>query len=449
MKNKITLLVVLQLFLMLGACSSDSGSDSAVEPIVVKTPKITAFSKNSGEIGETITLSGEDLSDKISEIKITFDEVSATIVSATTKEITFILPNSEKVLPKFALTIADKKVINEVKNDYKGAIGILPKPSTSDWFTMENTSLINDLGIHRIQQLSESKLYYSIDTNTSEGTSIYRTLDGGITWILWAHNTLRGGFYVTANDEGWADRSFAFSKISKEGYLGFDEFAKFEDNQKVSVFKATYVDDEMKNGTCVTYKGKVYTTNDGINFRKAYEVNITESDVFSLSLSTQIDNDHMWVIGSKRMKGRNDNLLDDRPFILFKNNTTDGWKEYPFIDEGKRCSAKEIYFVDKTNGFLLIDKYNDNTKIETKLFKTANGGDSWEQIYNQQFFTKFTFKDANTGWAIAENKIYKTVDGAASWTLDYTHDQPIKAISYKNNVVWAISKDKIIKRYLK
>uniref|UniRef100_UPI00374DD996 WD40/YVTN/BNR-like repeat-containing protein n=1 Tax=Flavobacterium sp. TaxID=239 RepID=UPI00374DD996 len=77
-----------------------------------------------------------------------------------------------------------------------------------------------------------------------------------------------------------------------------------------------------------------------------------------------------------------------------------------------------------------------------------NGGDTWSKVYTGEKFTKFTFKDANTGWAVLENKIYKTTDGGVSWILDYTHDQSIRTIAYKNNVVWAISTDKIIKRYL-
>ena len=149
---------------------------------------------------------------------------------------------------------------------------------------------------------------------------------------------------------------------------------------------------------------------------------------------------------SKNIKDAN-GFSGDHPFILFKNNTADGWKEYPFVKEKSGYYAREICFVDSENGFLLINKYL-KTLLDVKLFKTINGGDSWSQIYNGEMFTKFTFKDANTGWAILDNKIYKTINGGSVWTLDYTHDQPIRNISYKNNVVWAFSTDKIIKRYL-
>lgn len=79
MKKRILLVVVCQLFLALNGCSSDSGDNPTPEPpvVVVKTAKITSYSKNSGETGETISLYGENLSDKVSDIKITFDGVAA------------------------------------------------------------------------------------------------------------------------------------------------------------------------------------------------------------------------------------------------------------------------------------------------------------------------------------------------------------------------------------
>ena len=114
MKKKILLVAVLQLFLALNGCSSDSGDNPTPEPpvVVVKTAKITSYSKNSGETGETISLYGENLSDKVSDIKITFDGVAATIVSATAAEIKFTLPQSEKILPKVILTISGKEILN-------------------------------------------------------------------------------------------------------------------------------------------------------------------------------------------------------------------------------------------------------------------------------------------------------------------------------------------------
>jgi hypothetical protein len=444
MKKRILLVAVLQLFLVLNGCSSDSEDKStSIPPVVeiVKTAQINTYSKDYGTTGETITMKGENFTDKISDIKITFDGVAATILSATASEITFTLPATEKLLPSLVLAIVNRTVTNAVKNNYNGNIGILPIPSTTGWFTIEN-GIKRDQKIHKMQMLSDKVLYYSMVDQF--GSGVYRTLDGGITWkYRWGSTGFSGAFFATVNDEGWADTSFGIQKVP----VGGSETMSFIESTKGDSYYAIYIDDKMKNGTIVSQLGKVFTTTNEIDFTKVYDTS-TPNDVIknsvNLSQSAVIDNNHIWGIGRKYMKGA-DGFTGDRPFILFKNNTTDGWKEYPFVKESPNNVAREISFTDSSNGFLLINNYST---LEVKLFKTTNGGDSWAQIYNGEKFTKFTFKDANTGWAILDNKIFKTTNGGSAWTLDYTHDQPIRTIAYKNNVVWAISTDKIIKRYL-
>lgn len=445
MKKRILLVAVLQLFMVLGSCSSDSGNDSEPTPdppVVKKIPKVTSYSKNSGETGEAISMYGENFSDKVSDIKITFDGVEATIVSANATEINFKLPATEKVLPQMVITIGGKSVTNEasIVNVYNRNIGILPARTLTNWVVQEN-SLRNEDGIRRIQMISDKILYCNTDRI---GGSVSRTLDGGITWDRWALNGFNAGFHATVNDEGWSNTGFGTSKIAKGGYLGIDAFANFGNEKDIQTPYCLYVDDDMRNGTWISQNGKVFVTANGIDFAKIYEVELQKSERINIYNSTELDNDHIWAIGFKTIKDVN-GFSGERPFILFKNNTTDGWKEYPFVKEQSNYYAREISFADSSNGFLLINNYST---LDVKLFKTTNGGDSWALIYNGEKFTKFTFKDVNTGWAILDNKIYKTINGGSEWSLDYTHDQTIKNITYHNNVVWAISKDKIIKRYL-
>jgi len=428
MKKRILLVAVLQVFLVLNSCSSDSGGSDpvVVEPpvVVVKTAKITSYSKNSGETGETVSIYGENFSDKMSDIKVTFDGVAATVASATASEIKVVLPQTEKVVPKLEVTIVDKAATNEVKNDYEGNIGILPARTVTGWITQEN-SLKNDGTNANIQMVSDKSLYFSS----------MKTSDGGITWKRWSEGEV---IHATVNNEGWSTglANPGLTKVSAGGSEITKNFANIESSD---VFYCVYVDATLKEGTAVTQNGKVYTTSNGIDFTKTYELSGTKANLFK---STKIDNNHMWVIGYKPTVGT---IL--KPFILYKNNTTDGWKEYPFVNEEAGYIAREICFVDNENGFLIINHYNF-ALLDVKLFKTNDGGDSWTEIYNNEFFSKFTFKDTNTGWAVLDNKIYKTTNGGAAWTLDYTHSQNIGNIAYKDNVVWAFSEDKIIKRYL-
>jgi photosystem II stability/assembly factor-like uncharacterized protein len=437
MKKRIALLIVLQVTLLFNSCSSDSGDAPVVitpqVPVVINTT-IKSYSKDYGTTGETITMTGENFSTKMTEIKITFDGVAATILSATATEIKFTLPSTENLVPKLVLAIENRTVTNTVSNNYDGGIGILPIPSSTDWFTIKNV-LKGDKKIYKMEVLSDKILYYS--TTDYGGSGVYRTVDGGITYKEWGRTGFAGIFYATKNDEGWADTSFGIQKVP----VGGSEKMDLIESTKGGGYISTYVDDNMKDGTIVTQKGKIFTTLNGVDFTKVYEIQNSQANLFQ---STEIDNDHIWAIGYNKIKD-GDGISGNRPFILFKNNTTDGWKEYPFNKEADGYYAREICFVDASTGFLLINNYST---VDVKLFKTTTGGDAWLLVYNGEKFTKFTFKDANTGWAILDNKIYKTTNGGIAWTLDYTHDQPIRNIAYKNNVVWAISNDKIIKRYL-
>lgn len=445
MKNKILAIALLQFLLVLNACSSDSGDSPTPTPeppvVVIKTPKITSYSKNSGESGETISINGENFSDKISDIKITFDGVNATIVSSTAAEIKFVLPKTEKVLPKIVVTISDKQILNEVKNDYNGNIGILPKPAVDSWFTIENTKKSN-LEIGRTQIISDKVIYYSIGQDNSEG--VYRTLDGGISWSLWASSQYNSGFYATKNDEGLCYTLYGYQlsggglnkiPVGGKGYGTPNTYVWKEINSGSPGIYSVYVDENLQKGTIVSQRGDVYVTSNGADFAQVYDAHLNDEGYSSGSItrSAEIDNNHIWTGGWKTV------TAIKYPFILFKNNETDGWKEH-YLQNETNAAVLEISFADASNGFVLL---NNST-----IYKTANSGDTWTKVYTGEKFTKFTFKDTKIGWAVLENTIYKTTDGGITWILDYTHDQPIRGIAYRNNIVWAFSTDKIIKRYL-
>lgn len=435
MKKKILLVGILQLFLMLGACSSGDDATPTPPVVVVKAAKITSYSKNSGETGETITMYGENFSEKVSDVKLTFDGVTATIVSASSTEIKFTLPQTEKLLPKLGLTIENRNISNNVQNDYEGNIGVMPKHLPNEWFTIENKGLKSEYSVYKMQVFSDKTMYYS--TSDYGGSGVYRTLDGGITYKEWARTGFSGIFYATKNDEGWADTSFGIQKVP----VGGSAYMNLIEATKGNGYYAVYADSDMNNGTIISQKGNVFTTTNGVDFTKNYEA--TEGSKVSLIQSTVTDNDHIWAVGVKTTKEAGEYDATQKPFMLFKNNTTDGWKEHVIKDS--YFQGREICFTNNSTGYYLTRNYQTQ---EVKLYKSTNDGDTWQLIYNDEKFTKITFKDANTGWAVLDNKIYKTTNGGIVWALDYTHDQPIRSIAYQNNVVWALSKDKIIKQYL-
>jgi hypothetical protein len=451
MKKQIKLLMVLPFLLLLTNCSKENESEPIKnDPPVVIPPKplievkINSYSKNFGRKDDVITMYGENFTDKVEDISLLFNSTPAQIVSATTTEIKFVVPDmTDTQIPLLTLTIPKAKVTNTVVNSYNGNIAILGNRTPSSWIVMnspsENTSVshVQILDNRAIYYHTEKKIVLSADA-TGSYFYVYRSLDEGKTWKLWI-DTLTDSkipFSATTNDEGWS--LYGNSDLYKIPALG--------EKRGVRIFKAptsiqtVSANENLTTGTVVSFNGTVYDTNDGVNFSKVYTSSLGTNGGLNFA-SFILDNDHIWVTGYKGITVNSSFTF--KPFIMYKKNSSEGWKEKFFSDEPKNTYTRQIQFFNADSGLLLLVG-----PVSSKIYKTRDGGDNWNSIYNGENFSTLAFKDASTGWAALKNTLYKTTDGGASWSIDYTHDEDILNLAYRDNIVWAFSKTKILKRYL-
>jgi hypothetical protein len=90
---------------------------------------------------------------------------------------------------------------------------------------------------------------------------------------------------------------------------------------------------------------------------------------------------------------------------------------------GSPSDIKDISFPDNSTGLLLINDREVNTGIDSKLFKTSDGGQIWNEkiIDFQNTFSRIHFITPDSGIAISENyigisyDIYTTTDGGNNW----------------------------------
>ena len=426
------------LSLLLFSCSNEEENKITSDTDTFKNSKIISYSKNFGYSGDEITIYGENFTTDMSKITLTFDNVPATIISSTLTEIKFILPVVASVVPNLNLSIPNRSFLNEVVNDYNGNIGILPTISYNNWLVYTNLNGIS-LDVKKIQQMTADKMYVTIPSGTG-GRLIY-TNDGGISWKNIDDNwSALSAFHMTSNEgTGFNSNGVSLRKITN--------FTGLQVLNQIPFITTIYLDDNLNNATFITDKGKVYTATDGVNFNQVYVTSINTTDNFPpfyYPVNEKLDNNHIWAGGINKVTTNGN--VNTFPFLLFKNNTTDGWKEYSFPNEFG-FKSNDLAFLNETSGYFLTNKYL-NTPISSKIYKTTTGGDSWSLIYDGLPFLHFTFKDANTGWAITTNKIYKTTDGGVTWQLNYTHNQDISNISYKDGVVWAFSLNNILKFHI-
>jgi photosystem II stability/assembly factor-like uncharacterized protein len=74
-----------------------------------------------------------------------------------------------------------------------------------------------------------------------------------------------------------------------------------------------------------------------------------------------------------------------------------------------RPAFNTLQFVDSLNGFY---------GCRTGLWKTSNGGFTWNSIYPTGGTINIVkFFDANTGYSVTDSLIHKTIDGGQSWSI--------------------------------
>ena len=93
-------------------------------------------------------------------------------------------------------------------------------------------------------------------------------------------------------------------------------------------------------------------------------------------------------------------------------------------------AINEMYFLNTQIGFYVSSG---------GIFKTTNGGTSWNQVQSSVFFS-ITFVNSMIGWAVGENgRIAKTIDGGNTWVVSninsYSYFQKIKFRDINNGVI--------------
>ncbi|MES2515926.1 MAG: T9SS type A sorting domain-containing protein [Bacteroidota bacterium] len=111
------------------------------------------------------------------------------------------------------------------------------------------------------------------------------------------------------------------------------------------------------------------------------------------------------------------------------NKSTDGGATWNVLLEDSSVSAGIVshQFVNSSDGYVLVYQYVANDNIESRIYKTSNGGSVWS-YYDLPAAVKgpqyMHFTDVNTGYIISYAspgfEIYKTTNGGQTWTLDFT-----------------------------
>jgi hypothetical protein len=93
------------------------------------------------------------------------------------------------------------------------------------------------------------------------------------------------------------------------------------------------------------------------------------------------------------------------------------------VIDGYPYEIKDISFANQNTGYLLMNDRVAATGVDSKLYKTFDGGESWNEISTnvRNLFRRIHFISADSGIALSENyidschEIYTTTDGGNNW----------------------------------
>ena len=422
------------------SCSSDSDENGGIiQKPIINEIKIDSFSSEYAYVNDTISIIGENFNTDLSQVKVYLDNVNVEIVSINKNRILIKIPPGINNSPNLSIEIPNSNI--KFANAFK-KIAILDN-TKNKWLEIEN-NFSEITSIKNLTAIGKEKIYFSL----REGGYPFRvrySFNGGNNIYLFNqfYNFFDGGFYLSKNENEYSYRANKLFRKS-EG---------MEDNQLLHDFSQNgswaldfFVDEDEKNITVATSEGRIYkSTNSGDSFEIIHENSELEFEFYTFFA---LSDNEMWL------GGLTSSFIEQKPYypakILYLKDGS--WQNIPVeiaMEDGYSERINKIYFVNSQIGYAIARVFNFITREETfVIIKSETKGETWTTVHEKnESIENFTFKDENTGWYISGNEIFKTIDGGISWQLDYSNDTECKGILYTDDVLWVIANEKILKYY--
>jgi photosystem II stability/assembly factor-like uncharacterized protein len=232
---------------------------------------------------------------------------------------------------------------------------------------------------------------------------IFKTEDGGQTWneknsgISYHLNSV---FFIN-NNIGWAAGGPGIIIKTTDGGDSWFSQTSGTDNWLEDIY---FINDQI--GFAVgSFETIIKTTDGGTSWQEVHSNNIYNS----FSSVHFIDANIGWVCA--------DNESNWERLVL---KTTNGGITWTLQLTGNYLKhLRDIYFVNNNYGWACGTG---------NIYKTTDGGNSWQHKASQSYVNSLKFIDINTGWLVGE-KIYKTTNGGNDW---------IEQIKLVNQYLWSV-----------
>ncbi len=245
---------------------------------------------------------------------------------------------------------------------------------------------------------------------SNDGIPIFSlTIDPNNPNIVWAGTQNSGGIYKsTDGGETWVKKNRG---ITEGNEISFRNFGVHPHNSNI-VFAGAEVSTGILGREFDKTKGKIYKTEDGgESWRCVWEGN----NLVRFVLFDPTNPDVMYA--STGIFDRE--AFNDVGIGILKS--TNGGKRWFQINKGIPNSAGNRFVgfleIHPTNPQILFAASGNNAKGEGGVFRTTNGGVSWEKVLFRDIFTVVTISSSNPNvvYAGSANAFYRSDDGGDTW----------------------------------
>ena len=295
--------------------------------------------------------------------------------------------------------------------------------------------------------------WQSIETNTSSTYSqivfinnkgwiigdqdLLLTADGGNTWI--SNNSINGrSIFFTDTLNGWACN---YIDVFHTNDGGLTWTVNYSDSMGLSGFKKVFFVDSL-NGWVMGNNNVLCTSNHGISWNTCFGCYNTCTDIFFINdsvgwmtatggfIEKTIDGGTNWTMQSGITANINSiYFINDTigwavgwnstsAIVLRTNDGGNNWfSQYTEVNNGSNDINNDIFFLNDTLGWI--------AGKEGKIFKSTNGGVSWNKLTSGKISHNWTvfFLDNNNGWVggyedypPGRGIIQRTIDGGNTWS---------------------------------